>query len=89
MRRPLAKGIEIVRPLLCITRAETESYLQHNGLTHITDQTNFEDVYTRNWIRATLLPLLETKQPQIKSHLALLAQDITRLLAEAQADPRD
>ena len=89
VRRPLAKGIEIVRPLLCITRDETESYLQHNGLTHITDQTNFEDVYTRNWIRATLLPLLETKQPQIKSHLALLAQDITRLLAEAQADPRD
>ena len=81
VRRPLAKDLEIVRPLLCITRAETEAYLQNNGLGHITDQTNFDDQYTRNWIRFALLPLLETKQPQIKNHLALIAQDMENLLA--------
>ena len=81
VRRPLAKDLEIVRPLLCITRAETEAYLQNNGLGHITDQTNFDDQYTRNWIRSALLPLLETKQPQIKNHLALIAQDMENLLA--------
>ena len=81
VRRPLASGVEIVRPLLCITRAETEAYLKNNGLPHIIDQTNFDDAFTRNWVRGTLLPLLETKQPQIKQHLALMAADVEKLLA--------
>lgn len=78
--RPLCTGVEIVRPLLCISKKETEAYLENNGLTHQTDQTNFDDIFTRNWIRSTLLPLLETKQPQIRTHLALLAADVSRLL---------
>ncbi len=84
VRRPLVKGVEIIRPLLCITRAETEAYLQNNGLPHVTDQTNFDDAFTRNWIRGTLLPLLESKQPQIKKHLALLAQEVASLLVLRQ-----
>ena len=79
LRRPLGQGIEIVRPLLCITREETEAYLKNNRLSHITDESNFDDKFTRNWIRATLLPLLETKQPQIKHHLALMAQQVAGL----------
>ena len=83
LRRPLTNNVEIIRPLLCITRDETEAYLKENKLTHITDQTNFDDKFTRNWVRGTLLPLLETKQPQIKKHLAQLAQDIARLETDA------
>ena len=79
VRRPLTPQVEIIRPLLCITRAETEAYLQNNGLTHITDESNFEDIFTRNWVRGTLLPLLESKQPQIKKHLAQMAQEIAEL----------
>ena len=82
VQRPLAKGVEIVRPLMCITRQETEEYLQNNRLTHITDQTNFDDVYTRNWVRGTLLPLLESKQPKIKSHLALMAAELEKLFGK-------
>jgi len=80
VRRPLCAGVEVIRPLMCISRRETEEYLKNNRLTHQTDQTNFEDVFTRNWVRSTLLPLLETKQPQIRAHLTLLAADLTRLL---------
>lgn len=76
LRRPLTENTEIVRPLLCITRAETEEYLAQNNLTHVTDETNFEEVYRRNWVRHTLLPLLESKQPQIRQHLAQMAQEI-------------
>lgn len=79
LRRPLCKGVEIVRPLLCITRADVEAYLAQNKLAHVTDQTNFEDVYRRNWVRNTLLPLLETKQPQIREHLAVFAAEIAHL----------
>ena len=81
VRRPLCSGVEIVRPLLCITRQETEAYLVQNGLSHITDQTNFDDAFTRNWVRGTLLPLLESKQPQIKQHLALMAQDVEKWIS--------
>ncbi|WP_428074851.1 tRNA lysidine(34) synthetase TilS [Candidatus Avelusimicrobium luingense] len=80
VRRPLTSSVEIVRPLLCITREETETYVKQNGLSYVTDQTNFDDKFTRNWVRGTLLPLLETKQPQIKQHLAQMAQEIARLI---------
>ena len=80
LRRPLCTGVEIVRPLLCITREQVEQYLQQNKLPHVTDQTNFDDAYRRNWVRYTLLPLLEEKQPQIKQHLSVFAQGINKLL---------
>ena len=87
LRRPLTPAVEIVRPLLCITRAQTEAYLQENGLSHVTDQSNFDDAFTRNWVRATLLPLLETKQPQIRAHLAALAQQIAAWQAAQKQVP--
>jgi len=88
VRRALIKGVEIVRPLLCVTRAETEGYLKNNGLTHITDESNFDDAFTRNWVRATLLPLLETKQPQIRAHLSAMAQEITALCGAKKTGSR-
>jgi len=79
LRRPLCKGVEIVRPLLCVTRAQVETYVAQNKLSYVTDQTNFDDAYRRNWVRNTLLPLLETKQPQIREHLAHFAAEIAKL----------
>ncbi len=79
LRRPLCAEVEIVRPLLCITRADVETYLKQNKLTHVTDQTNFDDIYRRNWVRSTLLPLLETKQPKIREHLAQFAAQLDTL----------
>lgn len=80
VRRPLNQKVEIVRPLLCITRAEVEQYLQENDLPSVTDQTNADDAYTRNWIRHEVLPLLERKQPQIRKHLALMARRLAEKL---------
>ncbi len=77
--RPLCAGVEIVRPLLCITREEVLRYLAQNKLTYVTDQTNFDDMYRRNWVRHTLLPLLEEKQPKIREHLAQFAAQIVQL----------
>lgn len=76
LRRALCPGVEIVRPLLCVTRAQVEEYLAQNKLVYVTDQTNFDGKYRRNWVRGTLLPLLETKQPQIRQHLAQFAAEM-------------
>ena len=75
VKRPLGK-LEIIRPFLCITRAEVERYIKEHKLSFVTDETNSEQIYTRNWIRGTLLPLLEQKQPQIRKHLNDIAQDL-------------
>lgn len=84
LRRALDTSTEIVRPLLCITRAETEEYLRQNGLSFVTDKTNSDDAFTRNWVRGTLLPLLESRQPQIRAHLALVARDLADLLEKTK-----
>ncbi len=49
----------IIRPLLCVERLEIEEYLKEMGLKYQTDQSNYEDDYTRNRIRNHLIPLAE------------------------------
>lgn len=61
---------DIIRPLLCVRREEIEAYLEENGLAYCTDKTNLEDVYTRNRIRHTLLPLMEEMNPQVVEAIA-------------------
>lgn len=80
VRRALTQSVEIVRPLLCITRAQTEDYLAQNGLSYVTDETNFDDAFTRNWIRNEVLPLLEQKQPQIREHITQMARELTEIM---------
>lgn len=59
------KGIDyrtkdgIVRPILDITKAETEEVCEHYGITPMYDSTNADTVYTRNMIRNDVLPYLK------------------------------
>lgn len=64
------KRDNIVRPLLSVSREDIEGYIEENGLTHITDKTNFESIYTRNKIRLDLIPYLkETFNPNLVNTL--------------------
>ena len=49
----------IVRPLLCFSRAEIESYLSENQLSYRIDRTNLENEYTRNKIRNIVMPAID------------------------------
>lgn len=49
----------IIRPLLCLNRAEIEAYLAQKGLVYCMDSTNDEDTYTRNKIRHHILSYAE------------------------------
>ncbi|KAF0126793.1 MAG: tRNA(Ile)-lysidine synthase [Elusimicrobia bacterium] len=75
--RPLGGGVRVIRPLLALRRREIEDYLRANGIKAQRDSTNDDQKYTRNWIRATLLPLLEKKQPRIREHLVDIAEDLS------------
>ena len=77
VKRELArKGrtrVSLIRPMLAVSRKDIEFYLKANGLASRKDHTNEDEHYRRNWIRKTLLPLLEHKQPRLREHLADLS----------------
>lgn len=73
-RRPLAEDIEVVRPLLHLTRSQVIACLKELGQSWREDATNADPRFTRNRIRLELLPhLAEHYNPAIVSVLARLA----------------
>ena len=49
----------IIRPLLDIKKADIAEFCMESGYDFVTDETNFEEVYTRNKIRLSLIPQIE------------------------------
>ncbi len=79
------RRVDIIRPMLAVSRKEIEEYLKFNGLSSRKDHTNEDEHYTRNWIRRTLLPLLEKKQPQLRAHLSDLSRKLAPLITGGRA----
>ncbi|MDM9381099.1 tRNA lysidine(34) synthetase TilS [Chlorogloeopsis sp. ULAP01] len=74
-RRSLIGDIVLVRPLLELTRTETERFCQENQLPIWEDSTNQDLKYARNRIRQELIPYLrEHFNPQAESALAQTAE---------------
>lgn len=61
-----AQRDKIVRPLLCVSRAEIETFVEEQKITYVVDSTNLENVYTRNQFRNKILPLLEEINPSLR-----------------------
>lgn len=84
---PPVRG-HIVRPLLNVTRAEIEAYLEENGLGHVEDSSNAGDDYTRNRIRHHVLPLLREQNAAAVENICaaagLLRRDEEYLSSQAE-----
>lgn len=59
--RPLASDTTLVRPLLAVSRADIEAYLQAINQGFCRDATNDASSFTRNWLRNELLPLIRAR----------------------------
>lgn len=59
---PPVRG-RIVRPMLGVSRAQVEEYLAGHGLPHVEDSTNASLDYTRNKLRALVMPVLKEINP--------------------------
>lgn len=53
----------LVRPLLFARRKQLEEFAQSENIRFVTDKTNREDHYTRNYFRLQILPLVEQVFP--------------------------
>lgn len=74
-QRSLAPTVQLVRPLLNLTRADTATVCQTSGLKIWADPTNHDYRYARNRIRAEVLPYLKTHfNPQVEQCLAQTAE---------------
>ncbi|MGC1247127.1 MAG: tRNA lysidine(34) synthetase TilS [Spirulinaceae cyanobacterium] len=74
-QRPLSKDIQLIRPLLNISRPETLQFCQQFQLPIWEDEVNQNLRYARNRIRQELIPYLKTHfNPQVETALAQTAE---------------
>ncbi len=79
----------IVRPLLCVSRADVEQYLVNLRQQFIVDSTNLENDYKRNKIRNVVLPTIDAQFPGSRHTLAATVEhvrDYADLLQDLMAD---
>ena len=76
--------IPLIRPILHLWRSDTEAYCRQNMLEFVVDASNIDQSYFRNKLRHSLIPDLETYNPQFKKALlrmSLSLQDDHEMLS--------
>ena len=69
----------LVRPILQMSKREILEYCEENSLDFVVDSTNTDTEYTRNKIRAKIIPVLEEINPEV-------TRSATRLAASIRSD---
>ncbi len=59
--RQLDSGVQVVRPMLTVSREQIEQFLIEENILYRNDASNADVSFTRNRIRHTLLPMLRTE----------------------------
>lgn len=60
---------KIIRPFLSVSKEEIEQYLTQHQIPFVTDQTNFSDVYTRNYLRINIMPEIKKIFPDAEKSI--------------------
>ena len=79
-----SRGGTLIRPLITVQKREILGYCAENGIEYIIDSTNADTAYTRNYIRAEIIPRLERLNPSFLTAAERLAG-----LARADSDSLD
>ena len=67
-----------LRPLLALTRQDTESFCRAAGQAWVTDETNATDAYARNRVRRAALPALQSTNGAAVENLARFCERAAR-----------
>jgi len=57
---PIQRG-NIIRPVISVTKREILDYLKRKNIEYCLDQTNFDDVFERNFLRNQVIPLIKSR----------------------------
>jgi len=63
----------VIRPMLTVTRADVEGFLEEWCLHHVEDSSNHGDAFLRNRIRHHVMPLLKEENPRLAENLSRMA----------------
>ena len=72
----------VIRPMLGVTRADVEAFLEEYSVQYITDSSNNTDDFLRNRLRHLVMPLLKSENPRLAENLSATA---LRLRQDEQA----
>jgi tRNA(Ile)-lysidine synthase len=87
--RELEPGVAVIRPLLRIGREDVLAYLTELGQGYRLDSSNTDPKFTRNRLRAELLPLLRAEyNPQVDEVLARLAEQADEVYRDEEEQAR-
>jgi len=67
----------VLRPLLCVSRAEIECFLAEKGQKYVVDSTNLEADVHRNKVRLQVLPLLRELNPSVMENIQRTAENLS------------
>ena len=67
----------LLRPLLSVSRAMIEAYARARGLTWVEDESNANLALRRNFVRARVLPALESIFPSVRTAIARSAANLS------------
>lgn len=89
-KRPLNEdeknGVEVIRPILCLSRKEIEDYLKRNKIEYRNDSTNDSTDYTRNKIRLEVMPLLENINDNAMQNITNASEELANTSEYVQKD---
>lgn len=69
---PVVTDKNIIRPMLYTPKSEILQYIKDNNIEYITDSTNLDNAYSRNYIRNALLPLIEQRFEGVYDNISRL-----------------
>src|SRR5690625_7523373 len=75
VKREFGIGL-ILRPLLCVTKADITASCEKNDITPRIDPSNQDDRYTRNYFRHHITPLLKDKNANIQATVQRLSESL-------------
>ncbi len=68
---------KIERPLIFVTKQETEDYNKRHHIPYVIDSSNFKDKYTRNRYRKIVLPFLKNEEPNVHEKFLKFSKTLT------------
>ena len=67
---------KIFRPFIKVSKAEIEEYVAQNSIPFVTDESNFSDDYSRNYLRLNVIPLIKKIFPEAEKSVLRLSDTV-------------